>query len=947
MYVVPKRVTTVRLFDFWTSNISTFKFGISQTRVASTDSKACSHHNIELNQLDQKWIERWKSLTNGQGLNIRKYKIDPNAEKFYALVMFPYPSGMLHMGHVRVYTISDVISRFKRLQGFNVIHPMGWDAFGLPAENAAIERGINPSIWTESNIAKMKEQMNLVLADFDWERELTTCKSDYYKWTQKIFLLLHEKGLAYKKEAEINWDPVDETVLANEQVDAQGKSWRSGALVEKRKLNQWFIGITEYAERLNKDLEILKYWPEKVKSMQRHWIGESHGVEIKLQTNYSPCSTITVFTSRPETIFSIQYLAISLNHPLVSKASETDKELGKFVECSKNVDKESKDGYLLDFIKASRPIDPTDNVLQEYELPIYVAPYVLDTYGTGAVMGCPAHDQRDFEFWKKHNPNIEPAVSLGPSKLSRLTNVEAPYVKSQGIMHDQSTIANGVNDLSKYRGMPIEVASKEITKVLENLNIGSRKVNYRLKDWLISRQRYWGAPIPMVYCDDCGTVPVPESELPVMLPDIDGKKFGRGILLSKVDSFTNTKCPSCGGKATRDSDTMDTFMDSSWYFFRYLDPHNAEMPFNKNKIDKDLPVDMYIGGIEHAILHLLYTRFISKFLGDIGLWGGEKYNNEPITQLVTQGMVQGLTFTDPETGEFIKPDGIDKSNPKNPIIISNGKTALTSYEKMSKSKYNGVDPADTVKRYGADATRAHMLFQAPISDSLNWNEDQIVGVDRWLHRVLSLHDSIVNYSNDSKTPSETNTYHDVQIEGVKHKEIRLNDAEVNLINECNSFIESIDRSINVELSFNTIVSDLMKYTNTIIAAIKDKKQYNKDLLLDVYKKLLVLMSPVTPCVAEEAWELLLNRLGISWNSIMLENFPEVQKIQSNDINYNVFINGKARLLFKQDKSLIDKPENDMLDTIFKHEAVNKFATRDKIKKIIKKPGMISLVVSPK
>lgn len=907
--------------------------------------KGTSTH-LQLNQLDEKWIKRWQQMTGNRGLNPRKFNISPDAESFYALVMFPYPSGMLHLGHVRVYTISDVISRFKRLQGYNVIHPMGWDAFGLPAENAAIERGINPAVWTDHNIAKMKEQMNLVLADFDWERELATCKPDYYKWTQKIFLLLYEKGLAYKKEAEINWDPIDQTVLANEQVDSNGKSWRSGALVEKKKLNQWFISITKYAESLNKDLESLKEWPDKVKSMQKNWIGESQGVEINLLTNKSDYPYITIFTSRPETIFSIQYLALSINHPIVVEAAKSDENLQTFIQECKDCDKESKVGYLLNSIKASRPIDSSNNKLEQFDLPVYVAPYVLDTYGTGAVMGCPGHDQRDYDFWKIHNPNIQPAISMGPAKLTP-GNFEIPYTSKDGVMCDSSTVAYGVESLRKYKGMKSKHAAKEITKVLEKLELGNKKLNYRIRDWLISRQRYWGAPIPMVYCDDCGTVPVPDSELPVKLPDVDGKSFERGNNLSKIDTFVNTKCPSCGGHATRDTDTMDTFMDSSWYFFRYLDPKNESKPFDKVEANENLPVDMYIGGIEHAILHLLYTRFISKFLGDIGLWNGnENNNNEPITKLVTQGMVQGLTFSDPDTGTFIKPEHIDNSDPKNPKIITSGKTALTSYEKMSKSKYNGVDPAETVKKYGADATRAHMLFQAPISDALNWNEDQILGVERWLRRVISLHESIVNYTNEDKLLNKTNVYNNIEINGIVHKELLLTESEVKLLNDTNTFIERITTSVNVDLSFNTIISDLMKYTNTITTALKDKHAYNKDLLLDSYKNLLVIMSPVTPCVAEEAWELLSGKLNIPWQSISYEKFPRIQRISSNDINYNVFINGKARLLFQYDKHLITQPDDVILQTIFQYDVVNKFASRDKIKKIIKKPGMISLVVSP-
>ncbi|WEJ93301.1 Leucyl-tRNA synthetase, mitochondrial [Yamadazyma tenuis] len=917
---------------------------VSTCRIAASSISFFRAYSVSLNSLDAKWTKKWKQLTSNKGLNPKKFTIDDTADPFYALVMFPYPSGILHMGHVRVYTISDVISRFKRLQGKHVIHPMGWDAFGLPAENAAIERNINPRVWTESNIGKMKQQMELVLADFDWERELATCNPDYYKWTQKVFLLLHQHGLAYKKEAEINWDPVDKTVLANEQVDSNGRSWRSGAKVEKKNLSQWFIGITKYAEALNADLEVLQQWPDKVKAMQKHWIGESHGTEITIPINDSAFPTVDVFTSRPDTVFSIQFLALSLNHPITLKAAETDRELQSFIESAKNVDADSKDGYLLKNIKASRPLDPSDTKLEQYDMPVYVAPYVLNSYGSGAVMGCPAHDQRDFEFWKIHNPNVQVVVSVGPSQMKSSPNWKIPYCGKEGILHDNSTISNGVKDLRRYKGMDAKTAGDEITHVLEALGIGKKKTNYRIRDWLISRQRYWGAPIPIVYCDHCGTVPVPDSDLPVRLPDLQGNDFGKGNPLENLDSFVSTTCPSCGGHAKRDTDTMDTFMDSSWYFFRYLDSKNELEPFNKFKVNKHLPVDMYLGGIEHAILHLLYTRFISKFLGNIGMWEGNQLNNEPIVRLVTQGMVQGLTFIDPDTGKFLKPEEIDKSDPQNPMIIATGKVPLNSYEKMSKSKYNGVDPAETVQKYGADATRAHILFQAPISDSLNWNEDQIQGVDRWLRRVIALEDSIVNYDDSSKMGAKKQAFKNVNLNGIEYENIELTDLEVSLFNQTNEFIQKIDNSINVDLSFNTVISDLMKYTNTLTSAIKADERVSKALLVDAYKKLLVIMSPVTPCVAEESWEMLSLDLGIPWKSIMLEAFPEVQKIGSMSVNYNIFINGKSRLSFSQTKDFHLEAEEKILDTIFDHKVIHKFASRGKIKKIIKKSGLISLVL---
>lgn len=898
------------------------------------------NRSLNLSGLDNKWTEKWKSITYNKGLNPKKFTVPENAPSFYSLSMFPYPSGILHMGHVRVYAISDIISRFKRLQGNKVIHPMGWDAFGLPAENAAIERGIHPSVWTYSNIDKMKSQMELILADFDWESEFATCDPEYYKWTQKIFLLLHEHGLAYKKEAEINWDPVDMTVLANEQVDANGISWRSGAKVEKKNLSQWFIGITKFAHQLNDDLQLLDQWPDKVKSMQKHWIGQSQGTEIKIATNDARFPVIDVFTSRPDTLFSIQFLALSFNHPIVQAAAEIDPKLVEFMETA---DADSKEGYRLN-IKASRPIDPFDNITKDYDLPIYAAPYVLGSYGSGAVMGCPAHDERDFEFWKLHNPNILPVYTVGPASLRPSIDWNLPYTeKDNSVLYDNSTISNGVETLGRYAGMTVAEAGAEITKTLEALGLGNSKTNYRIRDWLISRQRYWGAPIPMIYCDDCGTVPVPESDLPVRLPEIKGAEFGKGNPLATLEDFVNTSCPSCGGKAKRDTDTMDTFMDSSWYFMRYLDSKNDSEIFDKEKASKHMPVDLYIGGVEHAILHLLYSRFISKFLGSIGLWDGKELNNEPIKRLVTQGMVQGLTYTDPDTGKFLKPDEVDHSNPQSPVIIKSGKTPNKSYEKMSKSKYNGVDPEETVKKYGADATRAHILFQAPISDSLNWNEDQIQGVDRWLRKVISMEKSVVEY--DQKAPSkQSQTYNNITLNGMVYESISLGDHEVNLFNEVNEYIEKIDQSVNVEFTFNTIVSDLMKFTNALTNSLKSKEAYNKELLLDSYKKLLIVMSPITPSVSEESWEALLARLGLPWTSITLESYPQVQKIEMNSIKYNIFVNGKARLVFNGDKGFSLQSDEEILNKLFEEETIRKFAAKDKIKKIIKKQGMISLVV---
>lgn len=888
---------------------------------------------IQLNQLDQKWSQRWKESSPTNSLHPTKHIVNPDAPSFYSLLMFPYPLGMLHMGHLRVYTISDVIARFKRLKGYNVIHPMGWDAFGLPAENAAFERGINPDKWTLLNIEKMKEQMQLMLADFDWDREVTTSTPEYYKWTQKIFLLLHEHDLAYRKEAEINWDPVDKTVLANEQVDSDGRSWRSGAKVEKRNLEQWFIGITKYAKELNQDMSVLDQWPDKVKAMQRNWIGESHGAEVVFPIEGD--GVIKVFTSRPETLFSVQFLAVSLDHHLVKE--NLTPELSAFIAANRDAEPDSKDGFLLD-VKASIPIDPQNNSLRKFEVPIYVAPFVLSTYGHGAVMGCPAHDERDFKFWSLHYPDTPIIPVVGKAQSPNGLSLEEAFTE-RGVLYDSTYLSGGIKDLGDYNMKTSAEASSMVTTTLESHNSGGSSTQYRLRDWLISRQRYWGAPIPIIHCDLCGTVPVPDSQLPVVLPKIETDKFKKGNPLANLDSFVNTTCPSCGSPAKRDTDTMDTFMDSSWYFFRYLDSKNTKEPFGYSKATANIPVDMYIGGVEHAILHLLYLRFISKFLGDIGMWDGKDFKNEPFKQLVTQGMVHGKTFSDPSSGRCLKPEELDLTNPDQPTIVGSNATPTITFEKMSKSKYNGADPAECIKKYGADATRAHMIFQAPLSDILNWNEEQIHGVERWLHKVLNLSSLIRARENVTKQEND-NKVGELLLNG-KEINASFNDAELKLYNDVSRYINKIADSIEVELSFNTIISDLMKLTHTVTAACKSPDYISQELLLDSYKKLLLAMSPITPCVAEEGWESLGNT-----KSIFFERYPSTKVLQSQFIDYKIMINGKYRGTLRENRKLIDEQEDIVIEQVKKLDGISKFLT-GAIKKTIFKHGMIGIITDGK
>ncbi|KAF3992600.1 hypothetical protein FT663_02253 [Candidozyma haemuli var. vulneris] len=915
--------------------------GLSRITVRFAASSGSPERALRLNEIDKKWMQKWKEAAI-DGVE----RPNKNGKSFYCLSMFPYPSGTLHLGHQRVYTISDVIARFKRLQGYDVIHPMGWDAFGLPAENAAVERGINPAVWTETNIAKMKDQMELMLANFDWDREVNTSSPDYYKWTQKIFTLLFENGLAYRKGAEINWDPIDQTVLANEQVDSEGKSWRSGAKVEKRTLEQWFIGITKYASALQNDLKLLDEWPDKVKAMQKHWIGESHGAEIVFPSQGSSQDSVTVFTSRPDTLFSVQFIALALNHPIVQEIAQNDKDLAEYIALAKNDDDPlSKSGYLMENVKVTLPIDINGEQKRDFDVPVYVAPYVLGSYGHGAVMGCPAHDERDSAFWALHMPGVPVRPTVGPSDKKKVAEQKGLFTAKNGKLYDGSILKNGVPSLGNLFDVSSKEAGKKIMTLLEKNHTGGKATQFKIRDWLISRQRYWGAPIPIVHCDSCGPVAVPDKDLPVLLPKIDGKSFGSGNPLDKLESFVHTTCPSCGGPAKRDTDTMDTFIDSSWYFFRYLDSQNLNKVFDHDKATRHMPVDLYVGGVEHAILHLLYSRFISKFLGDIGMWDGKDVRNEPIKKLVTQGMVHGKTFTDPESGRFLKPEEVDLSDASRPKIKATGLVPSVSFEKMSKSKYNGVDPAKCIETYGADAVRAHILFSAPISDQLNWNEDQIQGIERWLKKVINLKDDVIKMVSSSQSMStEGNTFKDIELAGEVYDQIVLSEKELNLYNDIRFYTNKISKSVEVDLSFNTIISDFMKMTNALQAAVKDGNFYPA-IILDAYERLLVVMSPATPSIAEECWEGLAKGFGKPFTSIFNESFPTSEPIASPYTNFNIFINGKARHSMQALRSLASESEEKVLSIALAEGPVKKFVGDKAIKKLIVKEGLISIITS--
>ncbi|CAN9365898.1 Leucine--tRNA ligase [Alternaria tenuissima] len=836
-------------------------------RWASTLERKSRAEGIKVESLTAKWQPHWDRLSS-QWHDLR----ESDRGNAYVLPMFPYPSGTLHLGHLRVYTISDVLSRYKHMQGYKVLHPIGWDAFGLPAENAAIERGVHPEKWTLQNIDTMKGQMKEMGGRWDWDSEIRTCDPHFYKHTQRIFLMLHERGLAYQAESLVNYDPVDKTVLANEQVDANGCSWRSGAKVEKVMLKQWFLKIKEFQEPLLKDLDALARdgkWPEKVLAMQRNWIGKSEGAQLwfdvistNSETRFEP---VDVFTTRADTLFGVQYIALSMRHPIVQQLAIENSELRAFVERAKELPLDTKEGFRLRDIVARNPLAHVRGTTGP-SIPIYVAPYVLDDYGSGAVMGVPGHDARDHAFWRT-NVGDEPVKVVISAKKGALPLSLVPCSGKDMPVTEKGFIAA---DIEHFGGMTSKQAANEVVRAITDTGKPAQKTaNWRLRDWLISRQRYWGAPIPIVHCDSCGAVPVPEKDLPVELPNLPDSFFeGRkGNPLAEDENWKKTACPKCGSAAERETDTMDTFMDSSWYFFRFLDPKNEHALVDPTKTNSGMPVDLYVGGVEHAILHLLYARFISKFLATTSSWPkGHLTNGEPFTRLITQGMVHGETFTDPENGRFLRPDEVDLTNPSKPIIKASGVTPNVSFEKMSKSKYNGVDPGATIAKYGADATRAHMLFQAPVSDVLEWDEKKITGVQRWLHRIIKL--STAPWIPDDEMEKFTVPEHVDKkllniLQDTSTSEDSLNATRESLVSilkqdeaklwiKTQETIASVTESYSQTYSLNTIISDLMTLTNAIWDA-PHASHITPYLKWYSMAHLVRMLAPIAPGVAEEAW----------------------------------------------------------------------------------------------
>ena len=772
--------------------------------------------------IEARWQKHWQEIA---------LDATPEAAEgqspFYALSMFPYPSGSLHMGHVRNYVITDVIARMQRLRGCAVLHPMGWDGFGLPAENAAIERGSDPAEWTRFNIAQMRAQLQRLGLSIDWSREVTTCYPEYYRWTQWLFLQFLDAGLAYQSEALVNWDPVDQTVLANEQVDADGRSWRSGALVEKRRLRQWFLRITAYAGELLDDLPKLTGWPERVRTMQANWIGRSTGAELHfplLDAAGAPTGeSLTVFSTRPETIYGASFLVLSPEHPrLASLTAEAHREaVLAFADLVSRQSEQERTAE--DRPKRGVPIGTrVRNPATGEAIPLWIADYVLADYGTGVVMGVPAHDARDFLFARHYELPVRQVIIPEGSDAEAFAG--GAWLEGGVMIHS-----------GPYDGLPSSEARQRIIAAAEAAGWGQAKVQYRLRDWLISRQRYWGCPIPVIHCDRCGVVPVPEEQLPVKLPTGLRLEGRGGSPLAKLEAWGSVPCPRCGAPARRETDTMDTFMCSSWYYLRYTDAHNPELPFAREAVDRWLPVDLYVGGIEHAILHLLYSRFFTRVLRDRGLLGVA----EPFARLLTQGMVQGITYRNPHTGRFVPPAAIaDPSDPRDPV---DGQRLEVSYDKMSKSKHNGVDPATVIEKYGADTARMFILFKAPPEKDLEWDDADVEGQYRFLQRLWRLVDGAVGrglFLADRSTAASDPLPPD------------LTPGERELRRAVHTAIQEVSADLLGSLQCNTAVSELMKLANAMGSQLEEA---GEAVAREALRTLLVLLAPFAPHLAEELW----------------------------------------------------------------------------------------------
>ena len=820
-------------------------------------------------------------------------KPDKTKKKFYCLEMFPYPSGNIHMGHVRNYTIGDVLARFKTLQGYNVLHPMGWDSFGMPAENAARQNNLNPKDWTESNISNMKFQLKKLGLSIDWDREISTCSVDYYKHQQKFFLELFDKGLVYRKEQDVNWDPLDQTVLANEQV-IDGKGWRSGAKVEKKKLNQWFFNITKFSNELLESLDTLNQWPNKVKIMQKNWIGKSFGCEINFPISSSrDIKEIKCFTTRPDTLFGLSFLALSVEHPL-SKLYEDDKKFLEFKKrCSltgtteESIASAEKIGFKTDLIA----INPLDKNLK---VPVYFANFVLMDYGLGAVFGCPAHDQRDLDFAKKYNLSIKSVVT--PEKNNLDFEVKEKAYTGPGYIFN-SEFLNGLK-------CPEDSIIKTI-EYLEKKKFGEKKINFRLKDWGISRQRYWGCPIPIIYDEDNNPHKLPIEMLPVELPKITKLEM-TGNPLDKSIEWKNITID--GKKYTRETDTLDTFVDSSWYFLRFCSPNNDKYGFSYEDINYWMPVDQYIGGIEHAILHLLYSRFFMHAIS----YKNEKFNiKEPFKGLFTQGMVCHETYKD-DANNWVSPDEIISKDGKKFLKKDNAKIIKVGpSESMSKSKKNTIDPENIINSYGADAVRLFILSDSPPEKDVQWSEEGIVASYKFIQKLWSLNIRIIEEANKD------------------HSE----DIGTELTSYTNKFIKKMTNNLE-NFHYNVIIANLHEMHSFLIKEINNR--YQKKTILENYKKILITTMPILPHLSNECLEVIAENNKIVW-----PNYDEI--LTKDEVNKIVIqINGKKRGLIDAEPNL---NEEELMKLVNIDNNLTKYLLDKKIKKkIYIKNKLINIII---
>ncbi|GAB5497961.1 MAG: leucine--tRNA ligase [Pseudohongiellaceae bacterium] len=796
---------------------------------------------------------------------------DPDKEKFYCLSMFPYPSGHLHMGHVRNYSIGDAISRFQRMQGKNVLQPMGWDAFGLPAENAAMQNQVAPAKWTYSNIDYMRDQLQKLGYAYDWSREIATCHPEYYRWEQWFFTRLFEKGLVYKKNAEVNWDPVDKTVLANEQV-VDGRGWRSGALVERRSIPQWFLKITAYADELLSELDNMEGWPEKVRTMQSNWIGRSEGVDLEFNVageDDPELRRLRVYTTRPDTLLGVTYVAVAAQHPLATKAAVDRPDLAAFIDQQINTKVAEADLATMEKqgmdtgLKAVHPLSGD-------EVPVFVANFVLMSYGSGAVMAVPGHDQRDWEFARKYNLPIKQVVE--PLSDEQECDLE------QAAFTEHGRLVNS----GEFDGLNFEEAFNAIAKHLENEDKGEKTVNYRLRDWGVSRQRYWGAPIPIINCDDCGAVPVPESDLPVRLPE-DIEIDASGSPLPKLESFVNVDCPRCGKPARRETDTFDTFMESSWYFARYAcrDQQHAMLD---ERADYWLPVDQYIGGIEHAILHLLYSRFYHKVMRDEGLVS----SNEPMTNLLTQGMV------------------------------------LKDGAKMSKSKGNTVDPLSLIEEFGADTVRMFTLFASAPDQSLDWSDSGVEGMFRFLKRLWKL----------------TAEHQPVSLSALHESEFSADQKKLRL--KTHQTLDKVSDDYHRRHAFNTAIAASMELVNAVSDFAKSVASTDLDRLViqEALETVILMLAPIVPHFCHVLW----HYLGHD-EAVIDARWPEVDRkaLEQDSMLIVLQVNGKLRSKIEVAR---DIAKDELESLALADEAVQKFIAEGTVRKVIVVPGrLVNVVVS--